>query len=254
LATDHYYRRDYLSALKIMVPLIEGVILQLMGAPITQHVTNTHLINFLKAQSQEPNANPPYSQDPRLQGRFSFFRDLLCDFLDKRFYERVAVAQAQNQFDFSMLNRHYILHQLGQSQFDSLHDCQTMFQLFDLLMETISCQKGYSSSYCFIPETAEVLDRESHYWSVILNDYFKADNRAQITNLLALHSSFTQPSEDTIWVALHGNQLDDKEAIILAEGLTRVSQRTLANIGLCFVVSGLSRCIVSYWTMRKCFF
>jgi hypothetical protein len=230
LATSHYYRRDYLSALKVMVPLIEGIILRLMQAPITQKVSNKDLIKFLRQMQPNPANDTAYSADARLPGRFASFRDLLCDFLSNRFYENVATAQSSGQFDFSMLNRHFILHQLDNKPFDSLHDCQTMFQLFDLLLETISCQTGSSSSYSFVPDDSSTRQRESFYWSAILSDYFKANEAAQIVDLLAMHGSYTHPQEDTNWLALNGHPMEDKEAVMLSHGLRKVSQRTVANI------------------------
>lgn len=230
LATSHYYRRDYLSALKVMVPLIEGITLRLMQAPITQRVSNNDLISYLRQMEPNPLNDPDYSADARLPERFGFFRDLLCDFLSNRFYENVATAQSSGQFDFSMLNRHFILHQLDNKPFDSLHDCQTMFQLFDLLLETLSCQTGRSSSNCFVPDDSSIRQRESFYWSAILSDYFKSEDGVQIVDLLAMHGSYTQPQEDTNWLALNGHPMEDKEAVMLSHGLRKVSQRTIANI------------------------
>jgi Protein of unknown function (DUF2934) len=115
--------------------------------------------------------------------------------------------------------------------FDSLHDCQTMFQLCDLLLETISCQTGKSSSYCWIPSSSEpIRTRESHYWSVILNDYFKSDDAASMIDLLSLHPNFSQPSDDTNWLTLHAPLAGNQEALLLSHGLRKVHPRTLANI------------------------
>ncbi len=225
-ATLHYFRRDYMSAILVLAPVIEGIILDHMQSPMTTIVRPNQIFSHLQGLQPNHFNDPAYANDPRLPARFSSFRLMLVNFLQTRFFPSASAAQAQGNFAFSMLNRNYILHQLGSQSFDNLHDCQSMFQLFDLLLETFACQTGKSTGYCFVLQTPEINNRESLYWAAVLQDYFGAGVQLDDHKILSYHPNYVPKPEDTNWLAMHASPGHDTETMTLLHGLNKLTQDT----------------------------
>lgn len=228
-ANLHYYRKDYLSAIVLLTPLIEGVLLRQMQAPLEKRISNQMLKDYLKTLKPNPFNNPDYGKDLRLSKRLDLIKELLYQFMDKRFLLSAADAKEKGNFASSMLNRNYITHQLDSEQFNFFHDCQTLFHVIDLLLEMLSCQTGISSSYCFLPELPSMAIRESHYWAAILGSYFGVSDRSHDETLLRSHPKY-MPAQDTNWLALYSTEPGNREVVMLYHGLKKAPGYLLSSI------------------------
>jgi len=195
-ATFHYFRQDYLSSIMVLVPVIEGIILRHSSTPISDFKKWSALKGFLDALVTE------YRQ-PEMVTRFENYRNFLTTFLDKRFF--CGGKTASQSFHDSVLNRNFILHMLGDEPFYNQHDCQTLFQLIDLYMEVIVCQKQGTDFHCWIkPELGDVLPRERHYWSIILNNYLGIGDHQAEESLLKTHTLYKEIPASTNYIEIQG--------------------------------------------------
>ena len=157
----HYYKRDYFSSILSMLLAIEGI-LRLHTNYTQPKASMPELLRLLRAKQ-------PITTVQFFAGRFPLYRDTLVEILDRWIYK----PTGQADFDLSHLNRHYALHGLGQGSFYSMFDCERLFLLFDLYVETLVCETGTSVFGSFLPDTGDnafVDARTSHYIALLTQD------------------------------------------------------------------------------------
>jgi hypothetical protein len=128
-----YYKREYASAVCLLLVALEGILLSINGWRVGQ--PNKPTFQQLRATvSNLPLANI----NPELNAVQQAFRDALSEFLNRWIYTNTPNAD----FTLSVLNRHYVLHGMDAGNFYRPHDLHRLLLGFDLLIDLVAMIKG----------------------------------------------------------------------------------------------------------------
>ncbi|WP_179006077.1 hypothetical protein [Winogradskyella forsetii] len=153
-ATFHYFKKDLLSSINCLTPVIEGVLLSYNSWSIDEG-------------KRKPSLKELVENICAKEGEFrhhlrKLYNASLKNCLHNWFYANT------NSFDFesSNLNRHYISHSLGNDNYYSISECNRMFSIVNLLCEIIAIESRYFPA--FIPENIpEIDDRVNLYYELM---------------------------------------------------------------------------------------
>ncbi len=174
-ATFCYYKKDFLSAVSCLVPVVEGILLSHCGWVESSSKNKPNTKELIDKFCTVPNKT--------LNHHFrNVYSKALRECLVNWFFANT------KQFDFSnsSLNRNYIAHSLGNKSFYSVLECNRMFTIMDLIAEIIVHDEFYN--YVFIPENEPILNnRRDYYFDLIqgrisLNDIKKREYSFIIEN------------------------------------------------------------------------
>ncbi|MDK2801662.1 MAG: hypothetical protein PWQ70_3281, partial [Clostridiales bacterium] len=153
----HYYKQDFLSCTLCLLPAVEGVLLSHFGWQFGsgRKPSQAKLIDFVRN-------NRPETDFPE---RYEMYAETLANFLEKWILQDTSSVD----FETTYLNRHYILHGMGNEHFYSVEDCHRLILFFDLYIELLSIEnKKY---YVFIPtDNLAINIRREYYLSLIENN------------------------------------------------------------------------------------
>jgi hypothetical protein len=148
-ATFHYYKRDFLSCVLVLLPAVEGILRSYVGWSSGQLDPKGHEVrDRLRAGTAE--------SYPELR---SAYAEALAAFHERWFWTRTVQAD----FRLSHLNRHYALHALGTETFYRAIDCHRLFLYFDTFAEMLTLE-GQSPKEIFVPLEEPVLARRRDYY------------------------------------------------------------------------------------------
>lgn len=151
-AVHHYFGRDYLSAVHLMLSFLEGSLrahFRQNYPNYASHLTYTRLHEFVREER-------PLRSYPE---RHALYRNALADFLERWLFVKTGDAD----FELSFLNRHYAAHGLGPECYYRPEDCHRLFLFSDLYMEMLVLESGIGE-YVFIPiEEPAIHRRREHY-------------------------------------------------------------------------------------------
>ena len=157
----HYLKNDFFSSVHCLLPAIEGSLLAYS--------------NWTYGQNRKPSINSLLDEllKCRVQTmyplRYKMYSEIMTSFLRMWIYSDTSVADTS----FSFLNRHYVLHGMGNANYYSLSDCQRIIMFFDLFTEFLSLEQNIN--YVFIPEKNEKInEREDYYHNLITKDLRKS--------------------------------------------------------------------------------
>lgn len=189
-AIHAYYKRDYISAIFTLLPLIEGVLLNYYGWRFgnkEKKPTIKQLINHIRTIDL---TNMP----PPMRDRSIMFRDILADFLERWIYINTDKAN----FSLSFLNRHFALHSIGAKPFYRPSDVHRLLLLFDLIIEFLSIQKG--SRFNFIPENEPSLNFRRVFYDQLAKGEISIKQTTDFSRvLLSQHINYEQPDIEPTW-------------------------------------------------------
>jgi hypothetical protein len=150
------YQHDYLSAVIVMLPVIEGVLRSHTGVG-EGRIAMGELFKKLSAQTC-------HATEPIFVNRYPVYKEILLNVFNEWIYKQTDGAD----FDLSYLNRHYILHGIHSVPFDRA-DCQRLIHLFDLYMEVVACEVGIMES-AFLPDPAtnEFVERRMKFYANLI--------------------------------------------------------------------------------------
>lgn len=152
----HYYNNDYFSTVLCLLPAIEGSLLEYYGWEFGTERKPT--INKL-IQEIEKCRERTYSTL-----KYKMYSRYISLFLQKWIFSDTSTADTS----FSFLNRHYVLHGMGNSNYYSIEDAHRLIMFFDLFIEFISLEQNIN--YTFIPDPGvnNLIDSRSNYYFKIL--------------------------------------------------------------------------------------
>jgi hypothetical protein len=128
-----YYKREYASAVCLLLVALEGVLLSINGWRVGQ--PNKPTFAHLRATV----ANLTLANiNPEMNAIQSAFRDALSEFINRWIYAHTSNAD----FTLSVLNRHYVLHGMDAGNFYRPHDVHRLLLGFDLLIDLIAMING----------------------------------------------------------------------------------------------------------------
>lgn len=159
----HYYRSDFFSAILVLLPALEGVLRSHAGVEKTAGGDARPIIAKIEKKKPEPSF---------FAGRYFLYRKWLMVALREWIFKQTGSAESKGDFDLSYMNRHYVLHGLGDGHFYSAADCARLFVLFDLYIETLTCETGGISYANFFPDDGQnafVDQRMAHYFALMSN-------------------------------------------------------------------------------------
>ncbi|MGG4495638.1 hypothetical protein [Brevibacillus reuszeri] len=187
-AVIHYYKQDYLSCVLCLLPAVEGLLLSLYG--------------WQYGESRKPSQKELIGKitervDVRFTERYEMYALTVSSFLEKW----ILSDTRQADFDVSFLNRHYVLHGMGQGNFYAASDCHRLFLLFDLLIEMLSIR--YEKYYGLIPSDNFNLNIRREYYIALMNGSMtQKDMVAFEKTLMNEHKNFHEEKNPPNWTNL----------------------------------------------------
>ncbi len=177
-AVQHYFGRDYLSVVHLMLPFLEGALRAHFLHQNPTHsgrVRYSRLIEFLRADR-------PHRSYPELH---RLYRNALADFLERWLF----VDTGRADFELSHLNRHYAAHGLGPECYYRPEDCHRLFLFSDLYMEMLVLESGVGE-YAFIPDEEPAIQRRREHYSRLMECAEVEAPQSTATALLKDHPNF----------------------------------------------------------------
>jgi hypothetical protein len=154
-ATFHYYKKDFLSAISCLVPIVEGILLSHYGWHESSNVKKPSTIELINSFCSVP-----------IRTLKPAAREVYSNALEKCLKNWFFANTKEFDFSNSFLNRHYIAHSLGNENFYSVLECNRMFTILDLLSQIIVLDEF--RNFIFIPENEPFLDsRRDYYFNLI---------------------------------------------------------------------------------------
>lgn len=150
----HYFSRDYLSCVHVLLPAIEGLLRSHFHAHNpgnARRITHGNLRRFLRAERPARTYHTWHVM----------YREALADFLDRWLWENTEDAD----WDLSYLNRHYILHGMGSEHYYRSQDCHRLFMFLDLYEEMLVLETRIGEN-AFIP-TDPGIERRRRYYELL---------------------------------------------------------------------------------------
>lgn len=132
----HYLKNDYFSSVHCLLPAIEGSLLAYSS--------------WIYGQARKPSINAILEEISKCRVqtkypiRYKMYSENIVNFLRQWIYTDTSVADTT----FSFLNRHYVLHGMGNNNYYSLSDCQRIIMFFDLFIEFLSLEQDKIMSSC----------------------------------------------------------------------------------------------------------
>jgi hypothetical protein len=157
----HYYNNDYFSTVLCLLPAIEGSLLAYYGWELgtIRKPSITKLI-----QEIEKCRIRTYDTV-----KYKMYSKYISLFLQKWIFSDTSTTDTT----FSYLNRHYVLHGMGNNNYYSIADAHRLIMFFDLFIEFISLEQRIN--YNFIPDPGVniSIDSRSHYYFKLLTSEIK---------------------------------------------------------------------------------
>lgn len=184
-AVMHYFKKDYLSAIISMLPVVEGVLLSYYN----WSYKSTNRKPRIKELIENFCATP---QNTLNIPERKIYSDALKLCLSNWFFEDTT------KFDFSnsFLNRHFISHSMGNESYYSLLECNRMFTIIDLISEVTTLDQSYN--YAFIPKNEPIINNRRDYYFRLINKKIKLKEIMMIESNLLSHNIYYVSSENDI--------------------------------------------------------
>lgn len=177
-AVHHYFGRDYLSAVHLMLSFLDGSLrahFRQNHPNHTGHLTYKRLHEFVR----EERSLRSYPERHRL------YRNALADFLERWLFVKTGDAD----FELSSLNRHYAAHGLGPECYYRPEDCHRLFLFTDLYMEMLVLESGIGE-YVFIPDEEPAIQRRRELYSRLMEAAEAGASSSLEVALLKEHPNF----------------------------------------------------------------
>jgi hypothetical protein len=157
-ATQHFYAQDYFSAMLVLLPAVEKLILFHIRH-LTDDVVTTGEMRARIASSTS-------STEPRLQTRYRLYKEYVLGFIT-RFQQ---MAKATSSSSGSNIFRNKIYHVAEDDPFYTYDECVTLFCFFDAYVQMLALEDD-CELYGFVPDNQEIRDRVCGYWATIFDNY-----------------------------------------------------------------------------------
>ncbi|MEI9899206.1 MAG: hypothetical protein WDN31_02685 [Hyphomicrobium sp.] len=184
-----YYKREYASAVLLLLSALEGIMLSYYGFQIGTGGPKPS-IGALIGKIAASHAPPRHAD---LSAAHDMYRDTLVKFLKDWIYEKTQ----DSDFSLSVLNRHYVLHGMEPGNFYRPQDLHRLILAFDLVVEFLSFQQGVF--HTFLPDLGEdafIDQRRDYYWALASGRPTAAQSWAIERDLLKQHLRYVAPSHD----------------------------------------------------------
>jgi hypothetical protein len=179
-ATIHYYKRDYLSCVLLLVPAVEGTLRSYAGWKFGDPEPNWQIVReVVRTAPAETYAE-----------RRDAYADAICAFHERWFWKKTANAD----FSLSYLNRHYALHALGTRSYYRAIDCNRLFLYFDTFADMLMLE-GHGPKHIFLPlHEPGVAKRVAYYFRIVEEPLTLPESQALEHTLLREHANFVPES------------------------------------------------------------
>lgn len=147
-AVLHYLKGDFLSTILVGLPAVEGMLRAYCGWGPNQPPLSKDAVKA-RLQSARPCVSP---------NRHGLYSQRLIEFHEKWLWSRTAQAD----FGLSFLNRHYVLHGLGEGRYYRAVDCNRLLLFFDLFAEIVALEQGQYDP--FVPSGIPEIDRRREHY------------------------------------------------------------------------------------------
>lgn len=195
-AMFHYYKKDFFSCVLCLLPAIEGVLLSYYGwNSLSDRKPNlTQLIEKIEKSEIET----------ELQDRYLMYRTSLVQFLKKWIFIKTSDAD----FSLSFLNRHYVLHGMGNESFYTSSDCHRLILFFDLLIELLSLEE--KKYYIFIPDNKIEINLRRDYYLALIEDNLSINSMYRFEEtFLKQNENFKADENPPDWSRIQLNNMID---------------------------------------------
>lgn len=200
-AVLHYFKGDYLSTILVGLPAVEGMLRTYCGWGPSQPSLSKDAVK-VSLQASRPSASP---------SRLRLYSQRLIEFHERWLWS----GTSQADFGLSFLNRHYVLHGLGQGRYYRAIDCNRLLLFFDLFAEIVALEQG--SYDPFIPSGVPEMDHRREYYGQLSAQEPSIRSLLQVKPL-AVHETFDLEQQ---FMSQHSNFHKDPEPIILEHILAR---------------------------------
>lgn len=148
----HYYNNDYFSTVLCLLPAIEGSLLSYYGWEFG--TTRKPSISMLIKEIEKCKVATYHPK------KYKMYSGFISHFLKRWIFSDTSTAD----ITFSYLNRHYIMHGMGNNNYYSIADAQRLIMFFDLFIEFLSLEQRIN--YNFIPDSGEndFIDSRNNYY------------------------------------------------------------------------------------------
>lgn len=203
-AVFHYLKGDFLSAILVGLPAVEGMLRSYCGWRPNQPPLSKAAVKE-RLQSAQPKVFPE---------RHALYSQRLIEFHNKWLWS----GTAQADFGLSFLNRHYVLHCLGQGRYYRAFDCNRLLLFFDLFTEVVALEQGYYDP--FVPSGVSAIDRRCEYYGRLSAQTSAIRSHLQI-DTFTLHEVLD--IEEKL-LREHPNYHPEQDPILLEQVLARFSK------------------------------
>jgi hypothetical protein len=199
----HYMKGDFLSTILVGLPAVEGMLRSYCGWQSNQPPLSKAAIKE-RLQAAQPKTDP---------AGHSLYSRRLIEFHDKWLWS----GTSQADFGLSFLNRHYVLHGLGQGRYYRAFDCNRLLLFFDLFAEIVAHEQGYDD--CFIPTGVAAIDQRREYYGRL------SAQTSPIRSFLKIDPLMVHEAADIEqrFLSEHQNYYTEQDPIVLEQVLTRFS-------------------------------
>lgn len=197
-ATLHYFRRDFLSCVHLMLPAIEGTVRRHYAHHVPNPPKKLTFGTFWDfVRGERPVRSYPVWH--RLH------RGALAEFLKNWLWPNTKQAD----FELSHLNRHYALHGLGEGAYYRSEDCHRLFIFLDVYLAMLVLETGVGQ-HVFIPDEPTLTKRAKHYEGLLVwNEATRTESRRHAFLREHRHYHYEEPKESLLhqvlrWAKLMG--------------------------------------------------
>jgi len=155
----HYFKNDFFSVVLCLLPAIEGILLSYFGWQFGN--ARKPKIKDLIDEIEKCRIK---TYDPVV---YKLYAKTISIFLQKWIFTDTNTADTS----LSFLNRHYVLHGMGASNYYSLSDANRLIMFFDLFIEFISIEQMVR--YVFIPEENQSINTRFDYYHKLIEKDLK---------------------------------------------------------------------------------
>jgi hypothetical protein len=154
-----YYKGDFVSAIQVLMPAVEGSLRSYVGADATK--IGMKFVDLIP-QVNRVLAFPEFDQ------RHAVYKEMLERFLKEWFFANTSHPGLATIP--SKMNRNYMAHLLGSDSFYQPADCNRLFAFFDILLEIITFEEKSTETFIYMPRDGipEVTKRQKYYNELIL--------------------------------------------------------------------------------------
>lgn len=159
----HYYNNDYFSTVLCLLPAIEGSLLAYYGWEYgtIRKPSITKLIQEIEKCRVRTYDTVKYKM----------YSKCISLFLQKWIFSDTSTADTS----FSYLNRHYVLHGMGNNNYYSIADAHKLIMFFDLFIEFLSLEQKIKYSFIPDPGVNISIDSRSGYYFKLLTTKIKRE-------------------------------------------------------------------------------